>query len=784
MALGFPLDYNGLRRSGAEVLFEAHAKVPESDSLFCTPFVSKYLHSNCYGKVTPKGSHSIMMDGIVALHYAPPKYYLIPSDDEINTSGYSFIHQKLIRGLHQCQTFGAFISSSDQNHLVSFHAYAKYKQCIKDIKGFLNNTFKGKWIKYKPQCLTNEIDIKTIQNVDLDVYEFAQVPTAFTHSKTMERCIGKGVSVRYQFLSKQTWFRNKFDDMEISSHHSICVSKCQWTFDANEWKKCVIITFANCQNDIKPQYVLAMDYRCIRHSTLMPFDKTSYVIKPFKYWPLFYDIYEDSAITTPRQALYFFALGAQMLHDMIHEKYWWMTYSEYFPSIIITKFIAQPLFLSGLVDALYRLLLRFSNGLCVYSFECNSTAEEFLVHLIISMETEYNSKANRYLANHCPLLFTSLPVYGKMDTNMHRMIEYGLVDEDVLLLYNDKNITTKINANHICCRFLDLAHLNPTTWFIPFKDDKMDEYKSNIPLNQATLSTKLVIYVLRALEQNNHKKHQWFAHSHIKQLYSSYMFSNNRKQIIVAPDEILMSKAKISETAMDGHWILNIDTIHDKVVSRRIVDIVVVMRQLQKHRLFDYLKSKHDIFTCYLEHYYYHLIFVFVRKTTRNKSTKVIMRLLQIYQFMLGIMAMGIMRSCQSNPARNANAKDSECNQYFRNRLNTILSNKKYLRRLTMLCKSIKKSNSVSLDLLMAVLRAPIAFILNNKTRRRNHRFMVKVYRSIKQKMKCGNKHCGNKYHKLKICDGCKYKRYCSRPCQKSDWKLHKIQCLTHRPLL
>lgn len=44
---------------------------------------------------------------------------------------------------------------------------------------------------------------------------------------------------------------------------------------------------------------------------------------------------------------------------------------------------------------------------------------------------------------------------------------------------------------------------------------------------------------------------------------------------------------------------------------------------------------------------------------------------------------------------------------------------------------------------------------------------------------KCGNKACTKKVKEtdLKACGGCRTKKYCSKDCQKADWKEHKAAC-------
>ena len=114
-----------------------------------------------------------------------------------------------------------------------------------------------------------------------------------------------------------------------------------------------------------------------------------------------------------------------------------------------------------------------------YSFECNSTVEQFMVHLITKWK-EFKYKILKHS--------NKLPIYHKQDNNMRYILQSGLVDIDILMLFdNNKNIKDKIDENNICYKFLDLHNMNPSKWFVPFDNDKMNDYKLDIPTNQATI---------------------------------------------------------------------------------------------------------------------------------------------------------------------------------------------------------------------------------------------------------------------------------------------------------
>ena len=56
-------------------------------------------------------------------------------------------------------------------------------------------------------------------------------------------------------------------------------------------------------------------------------------------------------------------------------------------------------------------------------------------------------------------------------------------------------------------------------------------------------------------------------------------------------------------------------------------------------------------------------------------------------------------------------------------------------------------------------------------------------HRGASWSIACGKQDCPNLDHqiKLKVCQGCKVRRYCATPCQKKDWEKHKAYCRAGR---
>jgi len=54
---------------------------------------------------------------------------------------------------------------------------------------------------------------------------------------------------------------------------------------------------------------------------------------------------------------------------------------------------------------------------------------------------------------------------------------------------------------------------------------------------------------------------------------------------------------------------------------------------------------------------------------------------------------------------------------------------------------------------------------------------------NVKQPVSCGNKSCNKKVAEsdLKFCGRCGKQKYCSKDCQRADWKNHKVCCTASR---
>ena len=91
------------------------------------------------------------------------------------------------------------------------------------------------------------------------------------------------------------------------------------------------------------------------------------------------------------------------------------------------------------------------------------------------------------------------------------------------------------------------------------------------------------------------------------------------------------------------------------------------------------------------------------------------------------------------------------------------------------------------LDPNIYILNQPVnkstMFKLKNKEKMSKYtvynEFMAILCIKLNKQHRCSFKTCGKVLKTLHACSGCKCVFYCSKLCQKRDWKKHKIQCIS-----
>eukprot|EP01084_Bolivina_argentea_P054544 100012_1 len=633
-----------------------------------------------------------------------------------------------------------FYYPKDENTLISLqHIYDENKFnfdsfCTDVVLNKLNNNLHGKW---------KIINAEKFQNFQMNqTYTVSDVQ--FHHRPSFAK-FGSTFTLEYKF--------EQYNKMMIdicNDNRQIIVSNGSWKYN-KQFHPCIIIVFINCQYSISN--FLPLDYRSIKMNSSWSMNKN---------WCLYYDFNDRDRCPyiTPRMAYKLFEAGIS-LKTLPFE---WETFPD-----CCKEYLTNSFWKASFIAAIDRVLFRLTRG---KNFSCNCTAEEMVVHKIIDTAYEYESDDLFELSLDDE--YQSLPDYGSKDKKYEVVTEFDLEDADVLMLYDKKLVKYCLDHKSWMHSWMNVANLHPSTWYLAFRRDEFLIDCIKTPLNEGTIWTKVWTTfqnkLLPLISEENVIKYNGIKYkSFVEKLFSNFgndvMSFWQIDNIYSYPMISIALNRKVD--AVDANvlsllsaFIKLIQHDNSSIVLNELICILLVFNRLngidypKKTEYFSYLSKQHDLLKCIINSYYLCLF-----STPQNEY------MLSFYSIILSIVSRELYHSYNFDYKKNR--KESE---YLCNWLNDVSFDKLEL--------STIDTNNYPYDL---YLRAPITCVLNRRTGTKIAHQLRIFYNNILNGVTCFNKHCGMKRsieQRFKVCKGCHIARYCSKHCQKIDWKLsHNKNC-------
>eukprot|EP01083_Nonionella_stella_P011719 33270_1 len=540
---------------------------------------------------------------------------------------------------------------------------------------------------------------------------------------------------------------NIFDD-----RNQALISFGNWGYiNQNAQAECIVIKLINCEYAVHTS--LPLDYRSTNsHYT---FDS---VIPYRSCWLFDFNDKGRYPFITPRMAYRMFECGIEMIARLNGSKSYSDWCDEGFPDCC-EPYLKKPFWKQSFIVALERVLVRLKHGM---DFKCNCTAEQMAVHKLIHEIQEWEDFNSDYPSDFVDDAYDLLPNYGVRDTKWCDLQDAGLIDHDVLMLFDPKIKKSILNPNSTVCLLWDFRNLHPSTWFVSFRDNEFNPCFIQNPLNEATI-WMYVCEKIEAIVCQLTWSH-WGRSTFIKKIWSSFeMFDfDTCISFMLQQHKSLVSmafnrKVQVTHEMLDelNQNIKNVQYLDKTAAVSMIILVLIIFYRVKDAHHFEYLRIHLQLYEWLCNDYYLHLF-----RNSWNSHDKCFV--FPFYCILLSIM---------TNELYYYDDPSIENEEYVMHILEKISF--EYM---------FRKHTSARVSYRTDEFRAVVTCCVNRKVSKSNFKHLARLVCKFRHQIKCFNGMCikttsSNIQTKLRLCDKCMIARYCSKKCQKKHWKAHKTFC-------